>query len=211
MTVYKIFFGILISISLMTGGYLYFSGQTAFWQSQAETPIIYAQNKVFKKKPDDPGGEKIPYLDYELYKKLTGTEETELEIQIIAAKPDYDKDEIIETNKQLIQNAKMAEEAYQEKQIEKTNSENTNIVAAKFFLQIYSGKTFASAEKAKALFLDKHTSFFQSKEFVIKSVNIPSKGKYYRLYFGPYLKWQEAKQQCEILMGKKIDCLIVQP
>lgn len=210
LSVFKIFILLCAILVLLGGGVaFFFPGMIGLQNNQPQGAItVSPYNTVFKERPNDPGGEKIPYLEYEIYDRLTHNTRQPSELEIVTQKRDqvdFKKVATLYQKNQTI-NAESNTENNSDSLLDSKPKKN-----AKFFIQLYASQKKSKVEKAQKKFLKEHSSFFKSQNFMIKSVNIHGKGDFYRLYIGPFVQWDEAKKKCDVFKKNKIDCFVVQP
>ena len=108
----------------------------------------------------------------------------------------------------------------QKKKVNKTNDlnkvnneikESNNLSKGNYKIQLASYKDNNLANKGWGKIYKKHENLLKNLNYSIVEVNIPKKGKYYRLYGGPFNSEKDAKAICKKLKILNQGCIVIYP
>lgn len=177
--------------------------------SDAEVPVIKADNVPVKTLPDDPGGMEIPYQDSTVFEQLAKApppaEAESLRPQTVEEPVAVKKEESVKEQpakeETPTEEAKAKEEPAAQSEPVKT--------AGDYYVQLGSFKEKARAEEGWKNLLKKYPDLLKDLTSKIAQGEVPGKGVYYRLQAGQ-VSQARAKEICASLKAAgNAGCMVV--
>ncbi len=115
--------------------------------------------------------------------------------------PVIQKEEVLAPKKEVIELAPV-EKVTVKKEVKPTQKEIWRV-------QLFASNNKAAVEKAWKVMKTKHVKLLSNMSYIIKKVEIPRKGDFYRLQVGQFPSREMADGMCSKLKAKKQDCIPV--
>jgi len=176
--------------------------------SSKKIPVIKANTKPIKNRPDEPGGLLIRHRDKSVFSHLSSGEEDE-PIERLLPPPEEPLPLLFPEKNNILTNDKTSKSNVFSPKVIAENKKNNQINGI-WKVQLVSLKSLKSAENAISKMLELNKDILGGLELELETVELPA-GLYYRVQAGPLYSRSSANTLCDKLRIKNQDCLIVAP